>query len=73
MLQEDGLPGLEAAALVQGSTWFPYNDDDDDLMTLQYMLQLFLVFKTEQNKAKQSSFGKENRTLEKKDCKIGSG
>lgn len=29
MLQEDRLPGLEAPALIQGSTWFPYNDDDD--------------------------------------------
>lgn len=29
MLQEDRLPGLEAPALIQGSTWFPYNDYDD--------------------------------------------
>lgn len=29
MLQEDRLSGLEAPALIQGSTRFPYNDDDD--------------------------------------------
>lgn len=37
-----------------------------NIITIQYMGQLFLVFKTEQNKTKQSRFGKENRTLEKK-------
>lgn len=36
------------------------------IINIYYMVQLFLVFKTEQNKTKQSSFAKENTALEKK-------
>jgi len=45
------------------------------IITIQYTVQLFWVFKTEQNKTKQnkSRFGEENTALEKNNCKIGSG
>lgn len=69
---EDRLSGLEAPALIQGSTWFPYNDYDGYNYYSVYGA-IVVVFKREQNKTKQSSFGKENTTLEKKKCKIGSG
>lgn len=61
MLQEDRLPGLEAPALIQGSTWFPYSDYDDYNYYSVYGA-IVLVFKTEQNKIKQNKAILERKT-----------
>lgn len=61
MLQEDRLPGLEAPALIQGSTWLPYNDYDEYNYYSVYGAIVF-VFKTDQNKTKQNKAGLERKT-----------